>query len=175
MDALTHEPELCTRLVFLEDYDLSSAGELVQGVDVWINMPSRPWEACGTSGMKVLVNGGFNLSVLDRWSEEAYDPNAGWVIGDGDALDEAARDGRDAATLYDILENKVVPAFFARDVAGSPRDWLARIRCSLSRLTPPYSSNRLPHEYIEPLYLAAADEFHRRSTDKAAVAVAMHN
>ena len=78
--------------------------------------------------MKVLVNGGLNLSVLDGWWEEAYDPKAGWAIGDGDALDEAARDGRDAATLYDILENKVVPDFYARDVAGLPRDWLARIR-----------------------------------------------
>jgi glycogen phosphorylase len=171
--ALAQQAELRRRLVFLEDYDLYVAQELVQGVDVWINTPRRPWEACGTSGMKVLVNGGLNLSVLDGWWEEAYDPKAGWAVGDGDALDETARDSRDAAALYEILETDIVPEFYDRDRAGLPRRWLARIRCSLSRLTPTYSSNRMLLEYIERLYLPAAREFRRRAADNGAVAAAM--
>jgi len=171
--ALAQEPLLRRRVVFLEDYDLYLAQELVQGVDVWINTPRRPWEACGTSGMKLLVNGGLNLSVLDGWWEEAYDPEAGWAVGDGDALDATARDDRDAETLYEILETEVGPEFYDRDWAGLPRRWLARIRGSLSRLTPAYSSNRMLLEYIERLYLPAAREFHRRAADNGAVAAAL--
>jgi glycogen phosphorylase len=171
---LAQERELRQRIVFLEDYDLSLAQELVQGVDVWINTPRRPWEACGTSGMKVLVNGGLNLSVLDGWWEEAYDPEAGWAVGDSGTPEGATDDARDAEALYDTLENEIVPEFYARDEAGLPRRWLARIRCSLSRLTPAYSSNRMLLDYVERLYLPAAREFRRRTADRGAVAAAMH-
>jgi glycogen phosphorylase len=170
---LAQQPGLRQRIVFLEDYDLTLAQELVQGVDLWINTPRRPWEACGTSGMKVLVNGGLNLSVLDGWWAEAYRPDLGWAIGDGPALDEAATDRRDAAQLYDLLEREVVPEFYARDAGGLPLDWLARIRKSLAQLTPAYSSTRMVHEYIETLYLPAAREFRRRAADQSAAAAAM--
>ena len=172
---LAQEPELRQRVVFLEDYDLSLAQELVQGVDVWINTPRRPWEACGTSGMKVLVNGGLNLSVLDGWWEEAYDPEAGWAVGDGGAPEDATDDARDAAALYETLETEIVPEFYARDAAGLPRSWLARIRRSLSRLTPAYSSNRMLLDYVEQLYLPAAGEFRRRTADGGAIAAAMRD
>ena len=160
---LEREPGLRRRLVFLEDYDLSLAQELIQGVDLWINTPRRPWEACGTSGMKVLVNGGINLSVLDGWWEEAYDPEVGWAVGDGKALTENARDARDAASLYQLLETAIVPEFYARDSDGIPRDWLKRMRASLSRLTPEYSSNRMVQEYVTTLYLPASGEYRRRT------------
>ena len=168
-----HEPELRLRLVFLEDYDLGLAQELVQGVDVWINTPRRPWEACGTSGMKVLVNGGLNLSVLDGWWEEAYDPDVGWAVGDGDDLATAERDRRDAEALYDLLETRIVPEFYARDETGLPREWLARIRRSLSRLTAAYSSNRMLQEYLTRLYLPATAEYRRRIANNGAEAAAI--
>jgi starch phosphorylase len=171
--ALAGEPELRDRVVFIEDYDLALAEELVQGVDVWINTPRRPLEACGTSGMKVLVNGGINLSVLDGWWEEAYEPLVGWAIGDGDALDETTRDRRDAAELMDTLKNLVVPEFYARDETGLPRRWLARIRASLSILTPTYSSNRMLQEHVERLYLSAAAELRRRIAGKGEEAAAL--
>lgn len=161
------EPELRQRIVFVEDYDLTVAQELVQGVDVWVNTPRRPWEACGTSGMKILVNGGLNLSVLDGWWEEAYAPGLGWAIGDDVPLDETEADARDAAALYDVLEREVVPQFYARDADGLPRQWLGLIRQSLAQLTPAYSSTRMVHEYIERLYLPAAAEFRRRMADRS--------
>jgi glycogen phosphorylase len=164
--ALAAQPELRNRVVFLEDYDLALAQELVQGVDAWINTPRRPMEACGTSGMKVLVNGGVNLSVLDGWWEEAYEKDVGWAIGDGDVLDDVARDRRDAAELLDILETRVVPEFYERDDVGLPRRWLARVRASLSKLTPIYSSNRMLQQHVEQLYLPATRELRRRIADK---------
>ncbi len=108
-------------IIFLADYDMDIAAQLVQGVDVWINTPRRPWEACGTSGMKVLVNGGINLSQLDGWWAEAYRPQLGWAIGD--ALthgDEGVWDDRDASALFEVLEREVVPQFYSRDAAGIP-------------------------------------------------------
>ena len=171
--ALALEPGLRERIVFLEDYDLAVAQELVQGVDVWINTPRRPWEACGTSGMKVLVNGGINVSVLDGWWEEAYAPENGWAVGDGDELDNAARDRRDGIQLLDVLETCVVTEFYERDVAGLPRRWLARIRNSLSKLTPIYSSNRMLQQHVEQLYLPAAAEFRRRTAGNAQEAASL--
>jgi glycogen phosphorylase len=164
---LTQEqPELRQRIVFLEDYDLTTAQELVQGVDLWTNMPRRPWEACGTSGMKVLVNGGLNLSVLDGWWGEAYDPAVGWAVGDDITGGDAAIDARDAAQVYDLLERAVVPEFYARDERGLPRRWLERIRHSLAQLTPAFSTGRMLRDYIEQLYLPAAGELRRRAADR---------
>jgi starch phosphorylase len=149
------------RCVFLEDYDLRLAQELVQGVDVWLNTPRRPWEACGTSGMKALVNGGLNLSVRDGWWAEAYEPGLGWVVGDdGDGSDEA-----DRRSLFARLEDEIVPTFYERDAEGLPRRWLALVRASLARLTPRYSANRMLREYVTGLYAPAERAVARRLAD----------
>jgi starch phosphorylase len=146
---LARQSRFRRRVIFLEDYDLALAQELVQGVDVWINTPRRPWEACGTSGMKVLVNGGLNCSVRDGWWDEIFTPQIGWAIGDGSAL----ADARDAESLYDVLQLQVIPEFYDRDAAGMPRRWLARIRASMAALTPVFSSTRMLREYVETVYL----------------------
>ncbi len=156
--------------VFLEDYDISLAQELVQGVDVWINTPRRPWEACGTSGMKVLVNGGLNLSELDGWWAEAYTPEVGWSLGDGKEHSEPEWDRVEAEQLYGLLEDEVVPMFYDRDTAGIPRAWVARIRASMARLAPRFSTNRMVREYVEKLYLPAAAAFRHRSAHGAEAA-----
>jgi starch phosphorylase len=158
------------RAVFLEDYDMSLAQELVQGVDVWINTPRRPWEACGTSGMKLLVNGGLNLSVLDGWWAEAHRPDVGWALGDAREGAAPDRDAEEAAELYRLLEDEVVPAFFARDAQGIPRAWIGRIRASMSRLAPEFSSNRMMRDYVADCYLPAAAAFRRRSARRAKLA-----
>ena len=151
------------RAVFLEDYDMALAEQLVQGVDVWINTPRRPWEASGTSGMKVLVNGGLNLSELDGWWAEAYTPQAGWALGDGREHFEPGWDAVETEQLFALLEQQVVPEFYQRDGDGIPRAWVSRIRESLAQLTPRFSSNRMLAEYLDQLYLPAAANFRRRS------------
>jgi starch phosphorylase len=157
------------RVVFVEDYDLNVAAELTRGVDVWINTPLRPWEACGTSGMKVLVNGGLNLSVLDGWWAEAWQADLGWALGGGHDSDDAqTRDARDAEQLYTLLETAVVPEFYARDAAGIPRAWVARVRESMARLTAQYSTNRMLREYVERYYLPLAQAGLARTPAKAA-------
>ena len=158
-----------TRAVFLEDYDMALAEQLVQGVDVWINTPRRPWEASGTSGMKVLVNGGLNLSELDGWWAEAYSPDVGWALGDGQEHFESGWDAVETEQLFTLLEQQVVPEFYARDAEGIPRAWVARIRASLAGLTPRFSSNRMLAEYLERLYLPAAESFRRRTADNLKV------
>jgi starch phosphorylase len=165
-----NQPAVRAHCVFLEDYDFTVAQELVQGVDVWINTPRRPWEACGTSGMKVLVNGGLNLSVLDGWWAEAYAPGLGWAIGTDAAAWGVDVDARDAEALFEILEREVVPLFYDRDQAGLPRQWLARVRASLSQLTPRFSASRMVEEYVTRYYRAAEQEVTRRLADKGALA-----
>ncbi|NJD30656.1 MAG: glycosyltransferase family 1 protein [Gammaproteobacteria bacterium] len=144
------------RIVFLEDYDMALAEQLVQGVDVWINTPRRPWEASGTSGMKVLVNGGLNLSELDGWWAEAFSADVGWALGDGREHAEPGWDAVETEQLFSMLEREVVPLFYQRDAEGIPRAWVSRIRASLATLTPQFSSNRMLAEYLERLYLPAA-------------------
>jgi starch phosphorylase len=157
-------PELGGRVIFLEDYDLALAADLVQGVDLWINTPRRPWEASGTSGMKLLVNGGLNLSELDGWWAEAWSPEVGWSLGDGrEHGDDPGWDREEAQALYDLLEREVVPAFYDRDADGVPRAWVARMRESMARLTPRFSANRMVREYTEHYYLRAAAAQGRRS------------
>jgi starch phosphorylase len=158
------------RVVFLEDYDMSLAADLVQGVDVWINTPRRPWEASGTSGMKVLVNGGLNLSELDGWWAEAYAPEVGWALGDGHEHDDPAWDAHEADALYDLLERDVVPAFYDRQTGGRPTQWIQRIRESMARLTPAFSTNRMLREYTERYYLSGAAAFRARRADNAKLA-----
>jgi len=140
---------------------------LVQGVDVWLNTPRRPWEACGTSGMKVLVNGGINLSELDGWWAEAYSPEVGWALGDGrEHGDDPAWDAVEAEALYDLLEREVIPEFYARDAQGIPTAWIARMRESMARLTPRFSTTRAVREYTEQHYLPAASAYLARCADR---------
>ena len=170
---IAQRPEFRRHVVFLEDYDITLAQELVQGVDVWINTPRRPWEACGTSGMKVLVNGGLNLSERDGWWDEAYAPELGWAIGNSREYPEAEQDAHDTEALYSVLEQEVVPEFYARDAAGMPRQWLERVRRSMAILAPIYSSSRMARDYVEQYYLAGAAEFRRRTGDRGEPARAM--
>ena len=163
-------PEVRSRVVFLSDYDVLMAEHLVQGVDVWVNTPRRPWEASGTSGMKVLVNGGLNLSELDGWWAEAYSPEAGWAIGDGrEHGDDPSWDAAEAESLYAVLEKEVIPEFYARDEHGIPRRWVARMRESMARLTPAFSANRVVRQYIEEHYLSAAEAFCLRAENRGSV------
>ncbi len=152
------------KVVFLSDYDMLVAEQLVQGADLWINTPRRPWEACGTSGMKVLVNGGINLSELDGWWAEAYSPAVGWALGDG-REHGPEWDAHEAEALYQLLEEEVVPSFYRRDEHGIPREWVARIQASSAELTPRFSSNRMLREYVEQYYLTLAEEYRRRSAE----------
>lgn len=158
-------PVVRQRVIFLADYDMVLAQHLVQGVDVWINTPRRPWEACGTSGMKVLVNGGLNLSELDGWWAEAHSPDVGWALGDGRERDDPEWDAVEAEQLYDLLERQIVPQFYARDARGIPLGWVARIRESMARLTIAFSSNRMLREYLEALYIPATGNYRKRMED----------
>jgi starch phosphorylase len=163
-------PEVRPRVVFLSDYDVLMAEHLVQGVDVWVNTPRRPWEASGTSGMKVLVNGGLNLSELDGWWAEAYSPEVGWAIGDGrEHGDDPSWDATEAESLYAVLEREVIPEFYARDERGIPRGWVARMRESMARLTPTYSTNRAVRQYTEEHYLSAAAAFRGRAENRGSL------
>lgn len=165
-------PEVRGRVIFLSDYDMLLTEQLVQGVDVWLNTPERPWEACGTSGMKVLVNGGLNLSELDGWWAEAYTPEVGWALGDGK---EHGGDPRwtteEANALYNIIEGEVVPGFYTRDSEGIPMAWVMRIRESMARLTPQFSANRAVREYTEQHYIPAAEKYLERAANKGAYAL----
>ena len=163
-------PEARPHAIFLSDYDMLLTEHLVQGVDVWINTPRRPWEACGTSGMKVLVNGGINLSELDGWWAEAYTPEIGWALGDGrEHGDDPAWDAAEAEALYDLLEREVIPEFYTRDENGIPAPWVARMRESMARLTPAFSASRAVREYTEQHYLPAAAAYRERAANKGAV------
>ncbi|HRH50626.1 MAG TPA: alpha-glucan family phosphorylase [Panacibacter sp.] len=156
-------------IVFLSDYDILLAEQLVQGADVWINTPRRPWEASGTSGMKVLVNGGINLSELDGWWAEAYTPEVGWALGDEQEHgDDPAWDAVEAETLYSLLEQQVIPEFYQRNENGIPVRWTERMRKSMAILTPQFSANRTVREYTEQYYLPAAAAYLKRAADDGA-------
>ena len=160
---------LYNHVAFLSDHDMLLAEQMVQGADVWVNTPRRPWEACGTSGMKVLVNGGINLSELDGWWAEAYKPELGWALGDEQEHGEdPAWDAIEADALYSLLENQVVPEFYARNQHGMPERWLQRIRQSMALLTPRFSANRTVREYTESHYLPAAENYVKRANEKGA-------
>jgi len=154
-------------VIFLVDYDIFVAEKMVQGVDVWINMPRVPWEACGTSGMKVLVNGGLNLSELDGWWAEAYSPEVGWAIGDGQERGEdPAWDAAEADALYEVLENEVIPMFYQRNSEGIAPAWVGKMKKSMARLTSHFSANRAVREYTESYYLQAAKNYRARIADQ---------
>ncbi len=164
MVQFSRRPETKCRVVFLPDYDMEIAQRLVQGIDLWINTPRRPWEACGTSGMKILVNGGLNLSELDGWWAEAYNPSFGWSIGDGHEHD-SSWDINEARQLYYLLENEVIPEFYDRNENGIPVRWVNRIRANMCCLAPLYSSNRMLREYIEEVYVPAIQRLTQRTAD----------
>jgi starch phosphorylase len=148
-------PNVGSHVVFLEDYDLHLAPRVVSGVDLWLNLPRPPLEASGTSGMKVVLNGGLHLSVLDGWWVEAYDPACGWAIASPEA-DPATQDEHDASVLYDLVEHEIVPLFYERDANGIPRRWLARVKASMARYVPRFASERMLREYVEALYTPPA-------------------
>jgi starch phosphorylase len=165
-------PEVRSRVIFLSDYDMHLCEHLVQGVDVWLNTPRRPWEASGTSGMKVLVNGGINLSELDGWWVEAYAPDVGWALGDGQEHgDDPAWDAAEADALYDLLAREVIPEFYTRDEQGIPTAWVNRMRESMAQLTPLFSTDRAVREYTEQYYLSAAVAYRERAADNGKIGV----
>ena len=150
---LSRDPELWKHLVFVEDYDLKVARELVQGVDLWLNNPRRGEEACGTSGMKAAINGVLNLSILDGWFDEAYENSGGWAIGEREPYSED-QDGLHASAIYYLLENEIVPMFFEQR-EQTPREWVRRIKQSLVHITPQFDCRRMVREYMTELYLPA--------------------
>jgi len=163
-------PETLGRAVFLEDYDMALATELVQGVDLWINTPRRPWEASGTSGMKVLVNGGLNLSEIDGWWAEVFSPAVGWAVGDGrEHGDDPSWDAAEAESLYELLEREIRPAFYERDASGIPSRWVSRMRESMAHLTPRFSANRMVREYALQYHLPAAKQCRKRCAEDGAL------
>ena len=167
-------PEARRHVIFLSDYNMNLSGHLVQGVDVWINTPRRPWEACGTSGMKALVNGGINLSELDGWWAEAYTPEVGWALGDGcEHGDDPGWDAVEADTLYERLEQEIIPEFYSRNRHGIPVAWVTRMRESMARLTPRFSANRTVREYAELYYIPAAAAYRERAALKGEAGVRM--
>src|SRR4051812_22903569 len=149
-------PEVGRRVIFLHDYDLDMAARLVRGCRGGVNGPRPPMEASGTSGMKSAVNGGLNLSVLDGWWPEAYDGSNGWALSGEPDADHGAQDARDAAELYRLLEDEVVPEFYGRDESGVPRAWLARVRSSLKTIGPGFCAGRMLADYVEQVYAGAA-------------------
>jgi glycogen phosphorylase len=140
------------RVVFLDDYDLATAAWLVRGCDVWLNVPRPPLEASGTSGMKSVINGGLQLSVLDGWWAEGYDGDNGWAIPGEVDDDHEAQDDRDVAELHRLLDEEVLPMFYERDAQGLPAAWIARVRASLKTLGPRFSATRMLSEYLSGPY-----------------------
>lgn len=157
---MSRKPDLRRRVVFLEDYDMNVARHLVQGVDVWLNNPRRPLEASGTSGMKVPVNGGLNLSILDGWWVEGYDGDNGWAIGAGEEYtDLNYQDEVESRALYDLIEQDIVRLFYTRGADGLPRGWIRRMKRSIMTCVPVFNTNRMVEEYTERCYLPS----HRRN------------
>jgi len=158
--ALTRDKRFMDKLVFIEDYDINTARYLVQGADVWLNTPRRPMEACGTSGMKAVANGGLHLSILDGWWDEGFKPGLGWAIGRGDEpSDKYPLDEMEAKALYRLLENEVVPLFYRRDAYDLPRDWIGYMKSSLRNLCPAFNSHRMVEDYAENGYLPACERY----------------
>jgi starch phosphorylase len=153
-------------VVFLENYNIAVARYLVQGCDVWLNTPLRPNEASGTSGMKLLPNGGLNFSILDGWWDEGYDREVGWAIGRGEDYKDADYQNKvESQALYNTLENDIVPLYYARDAQNIPRGWVAKMKASMRRLTPVFNTNRMVAEYAERFYLRAHERHERLAAD----------
>jgi starch phosphorylase len=157
VENLRHDRRFAGKIVFIEDYDINVARHLVQGVDVWLNTPRRPKEASGTSGMKAVLNGGLNLSILDGWWAEAYNGKNGFAIGDGrQHIDDEKTDARDAQNLLHVLRDEVIPLFYERDADGLPRRWIEMMVESIATLAPRFSAHRMVQDYVTKCYLTAA-------------------
>ncbi|MCD6365722.1 MAG: alpha-glucan family phosphorylase [Planctomycetes bacterium] len=153
-------------LMFLEDYDMNVARYLVQGVDVWLNTPLRPMEASGTSGMKVAANGGLNISILDGWWVEGYDPAVGWAIGSGETYDDLEyQNSVESQALYDLLEKEVIPLFYDRGQDNLPRGWVAKMQATMARLAPVFNTNRMVRQYAETFYAPCAKRWDELTTN----------
>ena len=172
---ITHvcrRPEFRRRMVFIEDYDINVARYLVQGVDVWLNNPRRPLEASGTSGMKVCVNGGLNLSILDGWWCEGYTGDNGWAIGAGEEYtDLTYQDDIESRAIYDLLEQEIVPLFYTRSSDGMPRGWLKVMKRSMSTVCPIFNTSRMVQEYVEKCYSPSTERYERLTQDHLAKAI----
>jgi glycogen phosphorylase len=154
---LTRDLRFAGKIVFVEDYDINVARHLVQGVDVWLSTPRRPLEASGTSGQKVVLNGGLNLSILDGWWAEAYDGANGFAIGMGETHNSPdVQDERDSEALYHTLEKEVIPLYYNRDQDGLPRAWIARMKHAIRTLGWRFNADRMVMDYLRACYLPAA-------------------
>ncbi|MCC7451180.1 MAG: alpha-glucan family phosphorylase [Anaerolineae bacterium] len=157
-------PEFRHKIVFLENYDMEIARAMTQGVDIWLNNPRRPKEASGTSGMKVIYNGGLNVSTLDGWWVEGYDPSVGWAIGNGEEYpesQEALQDTIEAQALYNLLEQDIIPLFYEKSRDGLPRGWIERVKNSIRKMAPFFNTARMVIEYTEQYYIPARDAYER--------------
>jgi starch phosphorylase len=153
---LMYDSQFADRLVFVEDYDINVGRHFVQGVDVWLNNPRRPLEASGTSGQKVVLNGGLNLSVLDGWWAEAYDGLNGFAIGNGRThMDMNVHDSRDGDDLYRVLQEEVIPLYYQRDSDGLPREWIKRMKRTIRTLGWRFNANRMVMDYTLKCYVPA--------------------
>lgn len=154
---IAREEPFRDRIVFLEDYNMNITRYLVEGVDVWLNSPRRPLEACGTSGMKATANGALNLSVQDGWWVEGYRPDLGWSIGNGEVYENHDyQDQVESKAIYDLLEREIIPLFYERGLDGLPRGWIGMMKKSMRTLCPVFNSNRMVEEYTDRCYMAAA-------------------
>lgn len=165
---MARDPELRDKIVFLENYDMNVARYLVQGVDVWLNNPRRPKEASGTSGMKVIYNGGLNCSILDGWWAEGYDPSVGWAIGNGEEYPEHEADHQDyveSEALYNVLEQDIIPLFYQRTRDGLPREWIAKVKNSMRQLAPFFNTDRMVQQYTERYYMPAHERTLEMTSD----------
>ncbi|MEW6358683.1 MAG: alpha-glucan family phosphorylase [Planctomycetota bacterium] len=168
------QEEFRGQIVFLEDYDISLAHYLASGVDVWLNTPRRPLEASGTSGMKVAVNGGLNMSILDGWWCEGYTPDNGWAIGTGEEYqDTAMQDAVESEIVYELLEKEVIPMFYERGADGLPRKWIQMMKASMRTVCPVFNTNRMVQEYADRFYLPGVRRARRLLTDGLAGAAAL--
>ncbi len=159
---IARSPELRRSVVFMEDYDMNAARYLVQGVDVWLNTPLRPMEASGTSGMKAAANGALNLSIPDGWWDEGCEPDVGWRIGSGETYDDLEFQNRiEGEALHDLLEKEILPLFYDRGRDGLPREWIRRMRATMRKLAPVFSTNRMVRDYAERFYAPAGAQWKR--------------
>jgi starch phosphorylase len=168
------QEEFRRRMVFIEDYDMAIARYLVQGADVWLNTPLRPREASGTSGMKATANGVINMSTLDGWWDEAYQPDTGWAIGRGEVYEDLNyQDDIESRAIYDILEKEIVPLFYDRSSNGLPHKWIARMKAAMRAICPVFNTSRMIREYAERFYLPAAQRYRHLTEDQMARAKAL--
>ncbi|MCP4583814.1 MAG: glycosyltransferase family 1 protein [candidate division Zixibacteria bacterium] len=163
---LSRDEELRRHIVFLENYDINVARYLVEGVDIWLNNPRRPMEASGTSGMKVVPNGGLNLSVIDGWWGEGYDTDTGWAIGAGEDYDDADyQDEIEGKAIYDVLESDIIPLFYDRGNDDLPRHWISKMKSSMIKLGPQFNTNRMVMDYTNDFYMKAYENWKKLSSD----------